>query len=235
MAGEFLYLVGDWVHLVMVGLLLALRPDQRRSLLWAGGLLVPTVVLGPLSGGDRWIAPTIGGRAIGVEDLLFCFCFGALAWAFAVPRGSAYLVDPAAAGFFRRLALVGAIGLVAYFALLGAGVPPGWVYDALPAGLGLAMVALRPPLALTALRGAVLFTLYYVAMLAAMIALFGAPFRALWTVGPGPHVLGLPLEEILFATSLGAAWAPFLIWASDRQRARITGRGARIPWCRSGD
>jgi hypothetical protein len=219
--GQLLYLVGNGVHLVAAGLLALALPDERRAMAASGLLLTPFALFGPFVQGSYWRPERLGGLELGIEDVLFCFAFGALAWGFAAlgrPRLPRLL--PLTTRFARRAGAVGMLGLLGFLALWIAGLSAIWSLLVVQAGLAVAMVMREPSLLLPSIKSAVILTLYYLAMLAGMVLFFGEAVAALWTMESwfGFGLFGVPIEEILWATSFAAAWAPMLIWAAGPDR-----------------
>lgn len=215
------------MSLALFGLLLAgllARPRQRKLALLSASLQAPFGLLSVFFVPDYWAPVRLFslGDGAGVEDLLFSFSAGGLAWLLATspsgPRIEA-AIEP------RRV-------LVRFAAFAVPGVAAGallWRSGLGPMGAALAVAVVsaavlafrqRGLLCLSAAGGAG-FGILYSLVLAGAYALWPR-FADQWTAAGswGVSVLGLPLEEVVWATGGGAVWPLFVAWLVD---ARVAG------------
>jgi len=93
-----------------------------------------------------------------------------------------------------------------------------------------ASVACRPDLWRNALLGAIVFALLYFAFFLTLVMAYPQYVQAVWNLPAlsGVLVFGIPLEELLFAATLGAAWSGLyehLTWR-EAHRSSSSGPGA---------
>jgi hypothetical protein len=78
---KYSYLGYSLIFLLLWAVFYILRPDLRRRMLWFSLIIAP---LGPLSEfwflKDYWRRPTITGYPISIEDVLFSFAIGGIAY-----------------------------------------------------------------------------------------------------------------------------------------------------------
>jgi hypothetical protein len=87
-----------------------------------------------------------------------------------------------------------------------------------------ASVACRPDLWRRTLLGAAVFSLLYFVFFLALVTADPQYVRAVWNLSAlsGVLVFGIPLEELLFAAALGAAWSGLyehLTWRTTHARS----------------
>jgi hypothetical protein len=187
-----------------------LCPDLRRSSLVAAVALAPFAVMGFVFVPAYWQPDHAFTfiRGVGVEDVLFCFACGGVCWVVAA-SGTGVRCEPlpATGGFLARLlawagiALFG--GVVAWWAGCGilAAVILGFVFS------GLVVLCRIPRASRLILPGAIGFTLVYAAVSWIVLTVYPAA-AGFWVADAisGRRVLGLPVEELVWALGFGATW-----------------------------
>jgi hypothetical protein len=187
-----------------------LCPSLRRSSLVSAVALAPFAVLGVVFvpaywRPDHWVTFV---RGVGVEDVLFCFACGGVCWIVAAAGSGARWECPLEPGrFLARFGCWTAIALVGVFAAWWVGCG---ILAAVIAGFsvgGLAALCRAPHAIRLVVPGAVGFTAVYACV--GWLVLAVCPQSAGFWVGDaisGHRVLGLPVEELVWACSFGATW-----------------------------
>jgi hypothetical protein len=187
-----------------------LCPRLRRSSMLAAIVLAPFAVMGFVFvpaywQPDHWFTFV---RGVGVEDVLFCFACGGVSWVVAA-TGCGVRVDvlPEPGALLARL--------LAWAAIAFAGVVAAWwagcgILEAVIAGFvlsGLVVLGREPRGARLILPGAIGFTLVYAAVSWVVLAVYPEA-GGFWVAEAisGRRVLGLPVEELVWAVSFGATW-----------------------------
>jgi len=206
-----LLFLGPWISL-FVGL-----PDQRRPMLWASLFTAPLGLSEPLFVPEYWNPPTLFHLAattgFDIESIIFAFAVGGVAAVLhnIVTHSPLGPVGVAERGHrrhrFHRLALA-----APFIAFVPLWLLPWSVIYASSAALlvgAAATVACRPDLARKTLIGSVLFFGYYALFFATLTWLTPGYVERVWNLDAltGVRVIGIPLEELLFAAALGACWA----------------------------
>jgi hypothetical protein len=183
-----------------------LRPDLRRTAV----VLAPFAVLGTVFVPEYWRPDHQFTflRGVGIEDVLFCFACGGVCWiAAAAGSGTHYRGRLQRARFVSRLcgwAVVALFGVAVAWSA-GCGVLRAVVIGFTASGL-MALVQ-APHTSRLVVPGAAGFTAVYACVGWFVIAV--CPRAAGFWVGEaitGRRVLGLPVEELVWACSFGATW-----------------------------
>jgi len=161
---------------------------------------------------------------VGPEDLLFSFATGGTVWI--LLAGSYYAIPERlcrrTSGI--RYAWVTAAFLGGWLVVYLAGLPIMWA--ALVAGFGLwCFLLARDKAALAvSLRSAANFTIGYTLFVAAILCV-SPDFVRSWTASGlfGMSVLGVPLEEMLWAVEFGAVWPLLIAYFLDLERRQPAG------------
>lgn len=212
MSYDFLAL--SLLFLVPGALVWALRSDLRRVIERMAALAIPFAFTESLFYPDYWeprflfdLAHRIG---FGIEDVLFVVGLAAFtSTAYAAVTGARYVSD----GRQRRTEVIrrAVVVLVVTFAMVGIAflldIP--MIYAAPPIMLVMTVVLcwLRRDLVVVGAVGALISTLVYGLLCWLFLALFPDAFTSTWHTKEflNIFVLGLPLEEILYAFGAGAA------------------------------
>ena len=198
-------------------LIYALVPSQRR-IMWRVSLF--TAIFGltePLFVPEYWSPPSLFNLAMrtgfDIESLIFCFGIGGVGAVLYNLVTGARLVSVADNERHGALHRYHKLALLSPFLVF----PPlyflNWnpIYPAIVAMLvgGVATVLCRPDLKHTTWLGSVLFVAYYWLFLKGLEWLSPGYIERVWNLGAlsGVHVIGVPLEELLFAAGFGLYWA----------------------------
>ena len=214
---QYYYLAATMVSVAVAAVLFISMPLERASMLWSGALLTPFAVVEAPLATDYWSPQRLTNGWIGVEDFLWTFVFGAIAWAltatFAGPLPS---LRPINRRFATRALAIGLFG----GALRFGGLFAGFSYAICTIGAQLcvaaAMVVLHPQWLRLVLGSGVLLLVYYAAGMGLSVATLGTGFAGMWTHDGNtwPLVMGLPLAEYLWVLTFGFAWVPILLFAN---------------------
>lgn len=214
---EYVWTVWSAIFLIpWAGLFLAL-PTQRRPMLWASAFTAPLGLSEPLFVPAYWNPPSLfqlaRTRGFDIESLLFSFAAGGVASVLynALTRRPLESVPPAERQAtrhrFHRLAV--AASFVSFIPLWL--LPWNPIYAATGAmAIGAAATAVcRPDLARKIVVGSGLFLAYYGIFFAACVSSAPGYVERVWNLRALTGILigGIPLEELMFAASLGACWA----------------------------
>lgn len=187
-----------------------LWPSHRVGALLSAALLAPFGLLGAVFVPAYWRPDHqfTFVRGVGVEDFLFCFACGGVCWiAAAVGSGRRWEFGPSVGAFLTRFGCWTAGSLLAVLSawLAGCG-----IFSAVVAGFtvsGLVILRRAPYTYRLIVPGAVGFAAVYA--LVGWLVLGVCPRSADFWASPaicGHRVLGLPVEELLWAGSFGATW-----------------------------
>jgi hypothetical protein len=189
---------------------------ERRQVLLSALLFTPAAFFCFSFVPEYWQPWCLGNLKPGVEDYLFCFSVGGIAWFFAtLPVQPEIQLSSGIRAIVLRCGIMAFIASSAFIALRMAGI------RAMPAALvpmaavSLALGVRYRRLWKLAAGGAIGFGLLYTAMLAVALVVW-PDLRPYWDDGNlwGAAFLGVPLEEIAWASLFGAAWPLVLcyIW-----------------------
>jgi len=236
MEDHYVWLVWASAFLVPWLALFVTLPRYRRAMLWASVFTMPMGLTEPLFVPAYWNPPSLFDLAartgFDVESLVFTFGIGGVgAVLYTVLRGQTY--QPMAAGErharrhrFHRFALASpflAFPLLYFF-------PWNPIYPSIAAmAVGaVATMACRPDLKTKTWLGGVLFLAYYVVFLQGMRWSAPGYIERVWNLRAlsGIEIVGMPLEELLFAVGFGMYWSgvyEHFTWM------RAAGRAVRPP------
>jgi hypothetical protein len=214
---KYSYFVGALLFLAAWMALYAFRPAYRAQMLWGSLLSSPFALTGFLFIPQYWNPPSLWNLdarfGISIEDVIWSASVGGIAAVASEIVFNERLVRSRSIspvvkkGEERWVPLV---IIVVSFLVLHALAPQKSIYDMIVAFfLGVATVAyLRHDLISRMLRGAVVFTVFYVLLFAYFIALFPEFVSRFYNVKNllGRYLLGIPVEEVMFAYSGGMVW-----------------------------
>ena len=189
-----------------------LPPSQARATILSGLIGLPAALFLPWLERVYWSPVRVGGRAVGVEDLLISFAVSALAWYVVALRFRSRLGPPVPVPVaFRRSLAPGATAIGAFLAGWAIGLDP---MSALLAAYALVVAAFllrRPSDTGIALWGAGAFALAWFALVRVTFAAFPG-FETQWSTEGvwGVAVAGVPFGEIAWAIAFGAFWPLFV-------------------------
>lgn len=215
----YAYLITSILLLVVWLILFWLKPQSCKKMLLVSLLTAPLGLTEPFFVPSYWLPFTLFDLArktrFDLESLLFSFAVGGIAailyetfWGQHRGRVS-FHEQHQKRHRIHRLALISPI--VTFF-LLYLFTPLNPIYSSI---LAMAIGALatwycRPDLVRAMVTGSLLFlALYFVVFLVGFVWLFPGYVEAVWNlpVISGILVIGVPVEELLFATTLGAMWS----------------------------
>ena len=221
------------LSLTMLGVFLAwlaFAPRRLRSTsLLGGALAAPFALTSPLFVPPYWNPSRVVVALTGVEDVLFTFAGAGLAWLASIwPVRHRVAFQPRGARVWCRYLAGAACGLAVGHSAwrLGAG---HMTASAVAFGVLTALILWRRrdiwPLAVAGSPG---YALAYGAVRKLwhlLVPSFGSQWNAaaMW----GPTVVGLPLDEVVWAAAFGAAWPVFAACLSDARLEPAAERGAQ--------
>ncbi|HLE49691.1 MAG TPA: lycopene cyclase domain-containing protein [Patescibacteria group bacterium] len=215
---DYAYLIGSLLLLVVwFGLFLA-KPKLRKKMLWVSGLTTTLGLTEPIFIPKYWAPLTLfdWGRKyhLDIESFIFSFAVSGVAaviYEFLTGKREkrlAHRVQHQVHHQLHTLAVLSPIAVFTFFFLL---TPLNPIYSAV---IGLTFGALatawcRPDLGEAIKKGALLFAgLYFAVFWITFVLLFPGYVPMYWKLSnlTGILILGVPIEELLFAGSLGAMW-----------------------------
>jgi len=190
---------------------------HRRAMLWTSLFTMPFGLSEPLFVPEYWSPPSLFdlARSTGfdIESLIFCFGIGGVGAVLYNLASGVRLVPMPRAERRHRLHRLHALAVAAPFIAF----PPLYVlpwnpiYPAIVAMLvgSFATMMCRPDLRRKTWIGGVLFVFYYMVFLWGLEGLSPGYIERVWNIGAlsGVRILGLPMEELLFAAAFGTCWA----------------------------
>jgi hypothetical protein len=222
-----LVLLGVWIAVF------AAYAPGRRKMLRMSLVTLPLGLTEPIFVPAYWTPPTIFDLArrtgFDLESLLFAFAVGGLAAtlydALSGARSQPLPVEVRSAARHRWHALALATPVL-FFPPVAVLTTLNPIYSTAIALLAAAVasVACRPDLWRRTLLGAAVFSLLYFVFFLALVTADPQYVRAVWNLSAlsGVLVFGIPLEELLFAAALGAAWSGLyehLTWRTTHARS----------------
>ena len=198
---------------------IALGRDQRRTVVMSGVLLMPAFPAAAVFDYDYWSPARIGGRILGIEDLLFTFLAGAGAWLLATwPFRTRIITDLRLKPMLRRYATSMLIGLLIFFLLFSTNL------DSMSSTLAIygiwlvVLLFIKREFWQVALCGALTFGTVYPLLL--KLVFFCWPHYLSQFSGHGiwsRKVAGLVVGEIFWGVGFGASWPLFLTFIYNAQ------------------
>lgn len=223
----YTYLSASLLLMGVFAIAYALKPEHRRVGLLSASLSAPYSLFAVVFVPAYWEPTQVFRFLVGPEDLLFSFATGGTVWI--LLAGSYYAIPDRLWGRAcgARYALVTALFLAGWTVVGLLGLPIMWA--ALVAGVGLwCFLVCRDMAALAvSLKSAAAFTIGYTLFVATV--LYFSPASALsWTAGGlvGITILGVPLEETLWAVEFGAVWPLLIAYILDIAPRRPVGEQA---------
>jgi len=182
-------------------------PAHRRVMFYSGLLLLPAVSTDFLLVPDYWQPCKLFGLTAGLEDVLFFFAIGGLAWWVAADRFQRHLdlTTPLKCSLRRYVGVgLGGCGLTGLLFFLGA----SHIWSVLGSILmvGAFLIWWQAHLWRAILGSAAVFGVLYV-LVFNFFALLWANFLSLWNMSRlSGVILGLPVEELVWALGFGFSW-----------------------------
>lgn len=216
---DYAYLIASTLLFLVWFFLYFLCPQSRKKMFFISLLTAPLGLTEPLFVPSYWLPFTLFDLArrtrFDLESLLFSFAVGGITavlyeslWGKSRKAVSVHEMHQGRHKF-HRLALISPL---VSFGILYFLTPLNPIYSTIIAMTigGVATWLCRPDLAKAMLTGGFLFLgLYFVVFLVGFVWLFPGYVEAVWNLPAisGVLVAGVPIEELLFAASLGAMWS----------------------------
>jgi len=202
------YFFADLLGLAVVLAGFIVAGNQRQAMVIGGLGLVPLTPLAVLHQEAYWSPVRLTALPVGIEDVMFLFQTGAMAWLMSVWVFRRKLrLNPRTLPFLRRYAaLAGVAGaLVLVFWILGIEIMTASLATLII--ISLAALALRPSLWPPAAAGAVCHTAFYFALVRFCFWVW-PDFVSYWNPAHPWFrlVLGVPVGELAFALVVGGAY-----------------------------
>lgn len=212
------YLIWSLLLLGIWGIVYAIRPALRRRMWLASLCTAPLGLSEPLFVPEYWLPPTLFDLAaytgFDIESLLFSFAVGGIGSVLypALSRVQAVRMQPHEVSHPRHrwhryllsTPFVVFIGLEVFTSL-------NPIYSASLAMFAGAVAtgSCRPDLWRPMLLGGVLFTALYFVYFSSLVVVYPDYVRQVWQLHrlSGWMLAGVPVEELLFAVSLGLMWS----------------------------
>lgn len=215
----YAYVIASTILFVVWVIFYILKPESRKKILLVSLLTAPLGLTEPLFVPSYWLPFTLFDLArrtrFDLESLLFSFAVGGIAAILyeSFVRKSRIQITfheiHASRHRFHRLALLSPIVSFGFLYLF---TPLNPIYSASIAMLigAVATAFCRPDLLKPMLVGSLLFvSLYFAVFLVGFVWLSPGYVQAVWNLPAisGVLVLGVPIEELLWAATLGAMWS----------------------------
>ncbi len=197
-----------------------LYKDGRKRMLWASLYTMPFGLTEPLFVPEYWNPPSLFDLAqntgFDIESLIFCFGIGGLGvvlydFIFKVQHTSMSIDEKSKVRHrFHFWVLISPIILFPFFYFSF-----GWnvIYVATFTMFLSAIAALwcRPDLKAKIWVSGLIFTLFYLVYFLTLISISPGYVDRVWTLKAisGIELLGIPIEELIFAFTFGMLWASF--------------------------
>ena len=214
---DYLWLTWSVAFLVPWIALYAAFPAQRRVMRWASLYTMPFGLTEPLFVPEYWSPPSLFDLArttgFDIESLIFCFGIGGIGAVLynvltgkqIAPMDPKEKHQPLHRHHHKALAVPFVVFPILYF------LPWNPIYPGIAAMLigAVANILCRPDLKLKTWIGGLVFLVYYAVLLLALEWSAPGYIERVWNLEAltGIRILGLPIEEILFAIAFGMYWS----------------------------
>lgn len=219
MSFDYAYLIASLFLLLVWLFFYWITPQSRKKMLLVSIVTAPLGLTEPFFVPSYWLPFTLFDMArktrFDVESILFSFAVGGIAaivyeafWG--VNRKKVFIHEQHQSRHrIHKLALISPI--ISFF-LLYTFTSLNPIYSSILAMIvgAIATWYCRPDLASAMRTGSILFlVLYFVVFLVGFVWLFPGYIEAVWNLPAisGMLIAGVPIEELLFAASLGAMWS----------------------------
>jgi hypothetical protein len=228
--GSYPYFLACIIFLLLFCFLFLLFPGQRRAMWLSAALSTPfslaTLFLVP----HYWMPRRLGDLLVGVEDFIFSFATGGIAWVLAVffVEGRIHLPREIKPSWVRYLACIVTGGLfIVVCRFLGLGFMMSTLLAIYCVGLFLFISQRR--LWFLALGGGLSFLLLYVAIFLGFLYYY-PHFLRQWNPGAILGLIGgVPLQELAWALGFGITWPLYMAFVFNVQVPKQKGVPGRPP------
>ncbi|NOZ63474.1 MAG: hypothetical protein GXO71_00740 [Caldiserica bacterium] len=215
---QYVWLIWSLLLLIIWGFFFIFKKNLRREMLWASLWTAPLGLTEPLFVPGYWNPPSLFNLAektgFDIESIIFSFAIGGLvAILYEIFFKTRHIKMGMEEHYHRRHrfhSLAVSSPLLIFVALA---VWTDWnhIYCAIVAMFlgGIAAIICRPDLKKKVWVGGLLFLGFYFVFFVTLVAVFPDYVRSVWNFSQisGILILGVPLEELLFAFSLGMLWS----------------------------
>ena len=214
---QYVWLVWSIALLVPWVVAYAVFPPQRNAMIWASLFTTPFGLTEPFFVPRYWSPPSLFDLArttgFDIESFIFAFGIGGIGAVFYnLVTGRRFMPLASSERHLRRHALHDwALGVpfISFPALYLLGWNP--IYPAIAAMILGAAAAIwcRPDLVSKTWIGSLLFVAYYTLFLAGVEWTMPGYIARVWNLNAlsGLRIIGMPIEEVLFAAAFGAYWS----------------------------
>jgi len=210
---HFSYLVGTLLFVVAWMLCLLLGTRYRRQSLWGSVVSAPFALTSILFIPQYWTPPSLfnldARYKVGMEDFLWAAAVGGIASVIGEIALEERLTRSRQEKRKRHYAPFLVLGIL--LVVLQLWHPGKTIYNMIAAlsVCALVLLLLRPDLCWLQAIGAVTFTVLYWMLFELLLRLYPNFIPQFYTIKNllGIYVLGVPIEELLFAASGGAVWS----------------------------
>jgi hypothetical protein len=220
---EYPYLVGSLVLLTISTTGLICCPRQRKTILLSGLLSIPGSLTTFLFVPEYWDPVRLFDAVLGIEDILFSFSTGMIAWTISSVFIRESLVPTAGRRMILRYAKVLGMGMV-FIALMQLTT----IVVMSQALIGIVCISAwlswnRFRLLPAALKTGAAFALFYTGFLSFTLSKFPGLFSQ-WTHANlyGIVIIGIPIEEILWSFIFGTCWIMTMGYLLDLNPASVS-------------
>ncbi len=217
---QYVWLIWSLLILTIWFVVLFVNKGLRKEILWASIGTVPLGLSEPLFVPSYWNPPSLFDLAqrtgFDIESIIFSFAVGGLA---AVLYESIFKVKhmeitkEECHHKRHRLHLLSLSSPIIIFIILATVTNWNHIYCAIVAMFlgGIAALLCRPDLKKKIWVGGLLFLGLYFIIFLSLVKVFPYYVRNVWNIShiSGILILGIPLEELLFAFALGMLWSSF--------------------------
>lgn len=183
----------------------------RKIMRWSSWVAAPFGLTECLFFGRYWNPPSLFNSSqivhLDIESVVYCFAIGGIsAVLYDVLGGPAPQIRPLRYSQQMHQFFLAIPALVFIPILFGSNQPMLAGVVALLAGVAARWIA-HPELRRKTIVGGLLFTVYYGLFLAILGLMAPGYLQRTWTHSAGPLLLGVPIDEFLFAISFGMFWS----------------------------
>lgn len=207
------YFIGNLILGTCFVFICITRPYLRKKMVIAGGLLLPFALTAPFYIPEYWNPPYLFGYIpifkVGVEDFLFCFNVGGITsilYEYATGKNISKISEKSHGIIWTPYIFAASILLLGEFVF-----PTRSIITLIFTGFLIAVLIVirRKDLFVTSFASGTLFTILYFIFFTIFNLVFPQYVKLVYHYInlSGIYLLGIPIEELLFAFSAGAGWS----------------------------